>query len=148
MQTNQPKNLKFVIILDLTNQTNTTNKTSMRPYQNGKAPKTPGTATAGKRTHTKRGSKVSGEMNGVQKTLIKAKVTAVKARNRLRGAERDEVADLLETSVNVVARPTPKKGAAPKSDKKTQNRVMKSVASLKNLEQEFKRRTTRYSLKK
>ena len=114
----------------------------MRPYQNGKGPKTHGTA-GGKRSHTKRSSKVSGEMNGVKKTLIKAKVTAVKARNRLRGAERDEVVDLLETSVNMVARPTPKKAPAPKSDKKVQDRILKSVASLKNLEQEFKRRTTR-----
>jgi hypothetical protein len=115
----------------------------MRPYTNGKTPKTPGTAASGKRQHTRRGGKISGEMNGVKKTLVKAKVTAVKAKQRLRGADKDEVKDLLEQSISATTMVTPQK-VAPKPEKKLQEKLRKSVANLKTLEQEFKKRTTRY----
>jgi hypothetical protein len=107
----------------------------MRPYTNGKAPKTPGT---GKRTHSRRGGSL-GDVNGVKKTLVKAKVTAVKAKQRLRGAEKEEVKDLLEQSLSASTVTTPKKVAAkPKST--LQQKLKKSVS---NLEQEIKKRTTR-----
>ena len=116
----------------------------MRPYQNGKTPKTPG--TAGKRQPTKK----RGQMNGVRNTLVKAKVTAVKAKQRLRGAE--EVVDLLEQSINGAATvATPNKKEASKNEKKMQDKFKnsianlkgKSIANLKGVEQEFKKRTTR-----
>jgi hypothetical protein len=108
----------------------------MRPYQNGKTPKTPG--TTGKRQATKK----RGQMNGVRNTLVKAKVTAVKAKQRLRGAE--EVVDLLEQSINGAATvATPNKKDTPKNEKKMQDKFKKSIANLKGLEQEFKKRTTR-----
>ena len=106
----------------------------MRPYANGKTPKTPGT---GKRSHSRRGDKLA-DVNGVKKTLTKAKVTAVKAKQRLRGADKEEVIDLLEQSITTTTVATPKK-VAPKSN--LQQKLKKSVS---NLEQEIKKRTTRY----
>jgi hypothetical protein len=64
----------------------------MRPYkdaQNGKTPK--------KRAHTRRGEKA---MNGVKKTLTKAKVTAVKTTRKLQAKDAEEVEDLLEQTAN------------------------------------------------
>ncbi len=74
--------------------------------------------------------------------MVKAKVTAVKAKQRLRGAE--EVVDLLEQSINGAATvATPNKKEAPKNEKKMQDKFKKSIANLKGLEQEIKKRTTR-----
>ena len=114
----------------------------MRPITNGKTPKasngkaakTPGTAA--KRPHSRRGSKF-GEVNGVKRTLVKAKVSAVKAKQRLRGADKEEVKDLLEQSITAATVVTPKK-AEPKAS--LQQKFKKSVS---NLEQEIKKRTTR-----
>lgn len=65
----------------------------MRPYkeEEGKTPK--------KRQHTKRGQKA---INGVKKSLVKAKVSAVKTKKRIQagGKNGDEVEDLLEQTAN------------------------------------------------
>lgn len=115
----------------------------MRPITNGKTPKasngkaaskTPGTAT--KRAHTRRGAKF-GEVNGVKKTMVKAKVSVVKAKQRLRGADKEEVKDLLEQSLTAATVVTPKKSEPKES---LQQKLKKSVS---NLELEFKKRTTR-----
>jgi len=68
----------------------------MRPYtENIKTPK-----DGGKRQHSRRG-KAKDAVGGVKKSLVKAKVTAVKAgKRKLNKAEKEEVDDLLEISIN------------------------------------------------
>ena len=69
---------------------------NMRPYtENIKTPK-----DGGKRQHTRRG-KAKDVVGGVKKSIVKAKVTAVKAgKRKLNKAEKEEVDDLLEISRN------------------------------------------------
>lgn len=68
----------------------------MRPYtENIKTPK-----DGGKRQHTRRG-KAKDVVGGVKNSIVKAKVTAVKAgKRKLNKAEKEEVDDLLEISRN------------------------------------------------
>jgi len=68
----------------------------MRPYtENIKTPK-----DGGKRQRTRRG-KAKEVVGGVKKSIVKAKVTAVKAgKRKLNKAEKEEVDDLLEISRN------------------------------------------------
>lgn len=70
----------------------------MRPYQNGAGAKTPKG-----RAHSRRGSKNAKTPGGVAKTLVKAKVTAVKAKRRLQkvaNGKSEEVEDLLNQTAN------------------------------------------------
>merc|ERR1712018_555044 len=70
--------------------TNKTNKFTMRPYaenQNGKTPK----------KNRRRGEKA---MNGVKKSLVKAKVSAVKTSRKLQASNKEEVEDLLDQTAN------------------------------------------------
>ena len=66
----------------------------MRPYTENGTGKTPS-----KRTHTKRGQKA---INGVKKSITKAKVSAVKTKRKIQagGKNADEVEDLLEQTLN------------------------------------------------
>ena len=66
----------------------------MRPYTENGTSKTPS-----KRTHTKRGQKA---INGVKKSITKAKVSAVKTKRKIQagGKNADEVEDLLEQTLN------------------------------------------------
>jgi len=68
----------------------------MRPYtENIKTPK-----DGGKKQHTRRG-KAKDVVGGVKKSIVKAKVTVVKAgKRKLNKAEKEEVDDLLEISRN------------------------------------------------
>lgn len=61
----------------------------------------------------RRGGRGQKAVNGVRKGLVKAKVTAVKAKRKI-GADKDEARDLLEESVAngsaVMTPKTPKRG--------------------------------------
>merc|ERR1712158_124394 len=71
----------------------------MRPYtENAKTPK-----DGGKKQHSRRG-KAKEVVGGVKKSIVKAKVTAVKAgKKKLNKAEKEEVDNLLEISRNEAA---------------------------------------------
>ena len=91
----------------------------MRPYvENGKTPK----------KKTRRGEKA---MNGVKKSLTKAKVNAVKTKRKLESNDAEEVADLLELTQN--GNPDTPKGkvlAQKVAKASTPNKQMKKLKSL------------------
>jgi len=66
----------------------------MRPYTEDQIGKTP---AGSKKRHSRRGQKA---MNGVKKTLVKAKVSAVKTKRKLQAKDAEEVEDLLEMTAN------------------------------------------------
>jgi len=91
----------------------------MRPYvENGKTPN----------KKTRRGEKA---MNGVKKSLTKAKVNAVKTKRKLESNDAEEVADLLELTQN--GNPDTPKGkvlAQKVAKASTPNKQMKKLKSL------------------
>lgn len=95
----------------------------MRPYvENGKTPgKTP-------KKKTRRGEKA---INGVKKSLVKAKVSAVKTKRKLESKDAEEVADLLELTQNGNPETPQGKVLAQKVAKaSTPNKQMKKLKSL------------------
>lgn len=107
----------------------------MRPYtENIKTPK-----DGGKRQHTRRGQ-AKDMVGGVKKSIVKAKVTAVKAgRRKLNKAEKDEVDDLLEISRNEATTngnaslETPKLKVAATSSKVAVAKLNKKMEKLKSV---------------
>ena len=96
----------------------------MRPYtEDGKTPK--------KRQHTKRGQKA---INGVKKSLTKAKVTAVKTKRKIQiggGENGEEIEDLLEQTTNgQPGTPVAKKVIETTSKTSTAAKQMKKLKSL------------------
>ena len=107
----------------------------MRPYtENIKTPK-----DGGKRQHTRRG-KAKDVVGGVKKSIVKAKVTAVKVgKRKLNKAEKDEVDDLLEMSRNDATNngnaslETPKLKVAATSSKVSVANLNKKMEKLKSV---------------
>lgn len=91
----------------------------MRPYvQEGKTPK----------KKTRRGEKA---INGVKKSFVKAKVSAVKTKRKLESKDAEEVADLLEQTQNGHPKTPQGKILAQKVAKaSTPNKQMKKLKSL------------------
>ena len=107
----------------------------MRPYkENMKTPK-----DGGKRQHTRRG-KTKELVGGVKKSIVKAKVSTVKAgKRKLNKAEKEEVDDLLEMSRNEstingnAALETPKLKVAGTSSKVSVANLHKKMEKLKSV---------------
>jgi hypothetical protein len=110
----------------------------MRPYtDDGKTPK--------KRQHTKRGTKAA---NGVKKTLVKAKVNAVK-KIKARGKNVDDVEDLLEQTANGQPSTPIGKAVINKAAKtSTASKQMKKLKSLVSVNNGAERRSERQKQKR
>ena len=105
----------------------------MRPYATNNTPK-----AGGKRQHTRRG-KAQDVVGGVKKSIVKAKVTAVKAgKRKLNKAEKEEVDDLLEISRNEATtngnapHETPKLKVAATSSKISVAKINKKMEKIKS----------------
>merc|ERR1711944_367732 len=91
----------------------------MRPYtENGKTPK-----------KRRRGGEKA--INGVKKSLVKAKVSAVKTASRLQSKNKEEVEDLLEQTANGPSTPVGK--AVAEKVAKTTPKTSKAIKKWKSL---------------
>ena len=95
----------------------------MRPYNQEKTGKTP----------KKRGRRGEKAINGVKKSLVKAKVTAVKTTRKIQSKDAEEVEDLLEQTAN--GGPATPLGKAVKAKAAKASSATKQMKKLKSIVQ-------------